>query len=82
MSVTLSVYEANRSRFKAEEMANYKGQWVAFSPDGSRIVANSGDLGELDRLVVAAGEDPETVGIERISDDCDESGFLGGIEIE
>ena len=79
MSVTLSVYEANRSRFTVEEMANYKGKWVAFSPDGSRIVANSGDLAELDRLVISSGEDPQAVGIERISDEC---GFLGGIETE
>lgn len=79
MSVDLSVYEANRSRFTAEEMAKYSGQWVAFTPDGSRIVANSDDLAELDRLVVASGEDPQAVGIERISDD---GSFLGGIELE
>jgi len=79
MSVELSVYEANRSRFTTEEMANYRGRWVAFSSDGSRIVASSDDLAELDRLVLSASEDPQAVRIERISDD---SCFLGGIELE
>jgi hypothetical protein len=79
MRVDVGVYEANRSRFTAEELAKYKGQWVAFSPDGSRIVANSEDLAELDRLVISAGEDPQAVGLERISDDAS---FLGGIELE
>ena len=79
MSVDLSVYEANRSRFGAKELQKYRGQWVAFSADGSRILASANDLAELDRLVVSTGEDPQTVGIERVPDDA---GFLGGIELE
>jgi hypothetical protein len=79
MSVDLSVYEANRSRFGANELQKYRGQWVAFSADGSRILASADDLAELDRLVVASGADPQAVGIERVPDDA---GFLGGIELE
>lgn len=71
-------YRENRARFPVTELRTYAGQWVAFSPDGRRIVAHSDDLAELDQLVVAAGEDPERVAFERIEeDDC----YLGGAEI-
>jgi hypothetical protein len=55
-----------------------RGQWVAFSSDGRRVVAGSDDLAELDRLVVAAGEDPEAVAFERI--DADDI-YLGAAEL-
>jgi hypothetical protein len=60
------VFQKNRARFTRAELEKYDGQWVAFSDDGSRIVASSEDLGELDKLVTAAGEDPQKVGYECI----------------
>jgi hypothetical protein len=59
-------------------LTKYHGQWVAFSSDGRRIIASSEYLVTLDSLVVAAGADPEQVGLERIGldDIC-----LGGGEI-
>jgi hypothetical protein len=70
-------YQDNRARFPLAELKKYQGQWVAFSLDGRRIVAGHEDLGMLDRLVIAAGEDPERVALERIEldDVC-----LGGAE--
>jgi len=59
-------YRENRSRFPLGELAKYHGQWVAFSLDGCRIIAGSPDLAELDNLVMAAGVDPEQVGLEWI----------------
>ena len=50
----------------AEELRQYEGKWVAFSADGTRIIAAATTLADLDQLVVAAGEDPEMVGLERI----------------
>jgi glucose/arabinose dehydrogenase len=51
----LSHYEENRSKFPLEELAKYWGKHVAFSPDGTRILA-SGDTGEaLDAALDAAG---------------------------
>jgi hypothetical protein len=47
-------------------LVKYRGQWVAFTLDGRRIIAASDDLVTLDRLVVAAGEDPGQVALERI----------------
>ena len=43
-----------------------RGNWVAFSADGSRIIASSPTLAGLDARVRAAGEDPEQVLLERI----------------
>jgi hypothetical protein len=49
-----------------EELEQYRGNWIAFSADGSRIVASSPTLAGLDARVRAAGEDPEQVVLERI----------------
>jgi hypothetical protein len=70
-------FRENRSAFPTGELAKYRGQWVAFSGDGRRIIAAAPDLNELDTLVQARGEDPEQVALEFI--DTDE-GFVGGTE--
>ena len=70
-------YRENRARFPAADLAKYRGQWVAFSLDGRKIIAGNEDLGKIDGLVVAAGEDPEQVALERI--DLDDI-CLGGAE--
>ncbi len=71
-------YRENRARFPFAELAKYRGQWVAFSPDGRRIIASSEALAALDSLVTSAGEDPEQVGLERIEF---EDSYLGGAEL-
>jgi hypothetical protein len=75
--VKMQQFQANRSRFPLSELLKYRGQWVAFSSDGSRIVASSDDLVTLDGLVAAAGEDPESIALERI--ECDDV-YLGAAE--
>ncbi len=67
----------NRSAFSASELLKYRGQWVAFSADGLRIIASAPDLVELDGLLRAIGEDPERVLLEFI--DADDS-FVTGPE--
>lgn len=67
----------NRAAFSADELAKYRGQWVAFSTDGRRIIAAAPDLIELDTLVQARGEDPEQVALEFIDHD---EGFVTGPE--
>jgi hypothetical protein len=49
----MKVFQSNRQRFPAEELARYAGQFVAWSADGTRILASDRD--EL-RLVNALPE--------------------------
>ena len=49
---------ANRTMFPPDELIRYAGQWIAWSPDGSRIVAHATEAEGLDDLVRAVGEDP------------------------
>ena len=76
--MTMQEYRANRARIPLADLRQYEGQWVAFSLDGRRIIASHADLAELDRLIVAAGEDPEQVALERI---VLEDTYLGGAEL-
>jgi hypothetical protein len=59
---------ANRAAFPVEELAKYAGQWVAWSPDGSRIAASAADPEFLADLLVAQGEDPALCVVEGIPD--------------
>jgi hypothetical protein len=70
-------YRQNRAGLLAAELASHNGQWAAISLDGRRIIAASDDLATLDRLVVAAGHDPEKVALERIEK---EDTYLGAAE--
>jgi hypothetical protein len=71
-------YLKNRVAFPLEELAQHRGEWVAWSPDGTRLVAASRNLDALDELIRAAGEDPENCPIEGIPDtDC----VLGGLNV-
>ena len=74
----IRTFRENRAKFTWDELAAYDGRWVAFSPDGSRIVASAVDLGELEPLIRAAGEDPDQVGYERI--EFDDQVSLGAAE--
>jgi hypothetical protein len=51
----------NRRRFPPEELARYAGKYVAWSPDGTRIVACDEDLQRVAAAVVAQGFDPGEV---------------------
>jgi len=55
-------------RVHLDQLAAHAGKWLAWSPDGTRIVASSPDPEALDNLVRAAGEDPEQCLIEGIPD--------------
>jgi hypothetical protein len=56
----------NRVAFPVEVLDRYAGRWVAWSPDGSRIVADSGTPDELDDRIRAGGGDPERCVVEGI----------------
>lgn len=61
-----AVFDRNRACFTTAQLAPYDGQWVAFSNDGSRLIAGAGDLLQLKQLVEAAGVDPNEVWLESV----------------
>lgn len=48
-------YSQNRSRVPPEQMRPYAGQHVAWSPDGTRILAHGADLDEVIAKLKAIG---------------------------
>jgi hypothetical protein len=54
-------YYENRRNFPPEELAKYYGRHVAYSWDGSSIVANGDSYEEVQEKVKAAGLDPSRV---------------------
>lgn len=51
----LSHYEENRCKFPLDELAKYAGKHIAFSPDGTRIVASGDSLDEVIERLQATG---------------------------
>lgn len=59
MSFDAATYIKNRQAFPLGELEKYAGQWVAWAPDGTHIVAGSPESEEaLLDLLRAAGKDP------------------------
>jgi hypothetical protein len=58
----------NRLAFPAEELMKYAGQYVAWSPDGKRILASDEDELQLDATIRVAGHDPAEVLISFVPD--------------
>jgi hypothetical protein len=58
MTIDWKAFYKNRSEFPLEELARYAGQWIAWSLDGSSILASSAESEEaVWRLLEAAGHD-------------------------
>ena len=49
------LYVKNRAKFFPEDLLPYADHWVAWSADGSTIVAHHGDLAEVARKIDAMG---------------------------
>jgi hypothetical protein len=78
MTVAMTkVYRQNRANFPADELKRYDGQWVAFSPDGRRVVASGESIAELSEHVVAARNDLQDVVLERIELEVGETNAVG-----
>jgi len=72
----MQTFTANRARFPAAELASYAGRYVAWSPDGSRILASGEDQVKLDRELEAAGHDTASVLVSFVP--FPDEGILGG----
>jgi hypothetical protein len=58
----------NQKAFPTEQLDAYAGQHIAWSWDGSRILASASDEAELRRKLVAAGHDPFQVVYDYVDD--------------
>ena len=58
-------YRNNRAALPRSELEMHRGRWIAFNPEGTRIVASGETLDQVEELVKAAGEDPNEVVLER-----------------
>ena len=75
--MNMQEYLNNRAKFPLDQLASHRGEWVAWSPDGTRLVAAARNPDDLDALVRAAGENPENCPIEGIPEtDC----VVGGLD--
>ena len=68
-------YLENRAKFPLEELTKYAGQWIAWNPTSTRVVASASDPEDLEDLVRRAGQDPGLCVIEGIPDS---DSVLGG----
>jgi hypothetical protein len=61
-------FTKNRLAFPPEELLQYRGKYIAWSPDGRRIVASDKDLLRLDGHVQELGYDPSEVVFSSVPD--------------
>ena len=73
----MKTYRQNRPKISADEIRKHRGEWVAFSGDGRRIVASAAELTDLEKCLAAAGVDQQEVVFEQIP--CTDT-FFGGAE--
>ena len=76
----MQLFQKNRQLFPSKELAKYAGQYVAWSPDGTRILACNEDELRLATAVRAAGHNSGEVLIAYVPAD-DEILLGGGIEV-
>jgi hypothetical protein len=65
--IDVNEFRLNQSRFPREELEKYNGQYVAWSPDGTRILAADPDPFRVDALLSAAGYDPAEILVSRVA---------------
>ena len=49
------VWILNQAKFGPKELDPYRGQWLAWSKEGDRILFHHADLGEVVRMVEESG---------------------------
>jgi hypothetical protein len=73
-------FRDNRARFSHQDLAPYRGQWVAFTPDGRRLLAGADALELLAKKLRAAGHHLQDVVFDRIPG-AEEGIHIGGAEL-
>jgi hypothetical protein len=65
--IDINEFRRNQSRVPRAELEKYNGQYVAWSADGTCVLAADPDPLRLDALLRAAGRDPATILVSRIA---------------
>jgi hypothetical protein len=76
----VQLFQKNRQQFPPEELAKYAGKYVAWSPDGTHILACDEDELRLANAIRAAGHNSAEVLIAFVPAD-DEILLGGGLEV-
>jgi len=74
--MNMQEFMKNRQQFPAEELWKYINKYVAWSPDGTKIIASDDDELRLDAAIRAAGYDSSEVLVSFVPDPDDI--ILGG----
>jgi len=61
-------FDKNRAAFPPEELLQYRGKYIAWSPDGKRIIASDEDGIRLDDIVQELGYDPSELVFSSVPD--------------
>jgi hypothetical protein len=65
--IAMNQFRSNQSLFPSKELEKYNGQYVAWSPDGTRILFADPDPLRVDAELCTAGFDPAEILVSRIS---------------
>jgi glucose/arabinose dehydrogenase len=57
----MQTFIQNRQRFPLEELQKYAGKYIAWSPDGTQVVASGDEEALVEKAVKEAGYDPSEV---------------------
>ncbi len=71
----------NRAEFPHAELMKHRGQCVAFSADGMRIVASGATWEELGADLDKLGDDGRDVVFDRLADGIEDDTYLGAGEL-
>jgi len=65
--IDINRFRLNQSRLPPEEWRAYDGQYVAWSPDGTRVIAAHQDAAQVDAMLQAGGYDPAEILVSRVA---------------
>ena len=65
--IDINEFRRNQGRVPRAELEKYNGQYVAWSADGTSILAADADPLRLDALLRATGHDPSAILVSRVA---------------
>jgi hypothetical protein len=65
--IDMHEFRFNQSQFPKAELEKYRGRYVAWSLDGTHIIAADPDALRVDALLCEAGYDPSEILVSRIA---------------